>query len=151
MKFNIKLILIGGVVYYIAQWIISMATGMFIHEGVLDAAYQSVPQFWRPELNQDPPDMMALMPRWIATGLIGAFIGTFIFDNVRAALSGSNAIKGLKFGLLMALFYASFNAGWSGVFNLPGEIWFWWIVDGFIIYILSGIVLGWIAGKISPE
>ncbi|NND43693.1 MAG: hypothetical protein HKN58_00105 [Xanthomonadales bacterium] len=151
MKLNIKLILLGGLVYYIAQWIVAMATGFFIHEGILDAAYRSAPEFWRPELNQDPPDMAALMPYWITTGLIGAFVGTFIYDNVRAALAGSPVIKGLKFGFLMALFYASFNAGWSGIFNLPSTIWVWWAVDGFIIFMLSGMALGWIAQRLAAE
>ncbi len=151
MKFNIKLILLGGLLFYIVQFAIAMVTGIVIHEGVLDPLYKSAAEFWRPELNQDPPDMAALMPRWIATGLIGAFVGVFIFDNIRAALSGSAMIKGLKFGFLMSLFYASFNAGLSGVFNLPEAIWFWWAVDGFIIYLISGLALGWITPKITPD
>lgn len=151
MKFNIKFILLGGLAFYIVQFAVAMVTGLFIHEGVLDPIYMSASEFWRPELNQDPPDMAALMPRWITTGLIGAFVGVFIFDNIRAALSGSPAIKGLKFGLLMSLFYASFNAGWSGIFNLPEAIWFWWVVDGFIIFMIGGLALGWVAPKIASD
>jgi hypothetical protein len=54
MKFNIKLILIGGIVYYVVQFIISMIAGPFIHEGVLDETYRATTSFWRPELVQDP-------------------------------------------------------------------------------------------------
>jgi len=131
MKFNIKLILLGGVVYYLAQWVVA--------------------GFWRPELMQDPPDMAGLMPYWITTGLISAFVGAFIFDNVRAALSGNGWVKGLKFGFLMSLIYAAFIAGWSGIFNLPSNIWLWWGLEGFAFYLFSGAVLGWFAGRFAPE
>lgn len=151
MKFNIKLILLGGLAYYIVQWVISMASGMFIHEGILDPIYMAVPEFWRPELNQDPPDMAALMPRWITTGVIGAFIGVFIWDNVRSALGGSGAAAGAKFGFLMALFYASINMGFSGIFNLPETIWMWWGIEGFLIFIPSGAVLGWVTTKLASD
>ena len=70
MKFNIKTIVTGGIVFYVAQFIASMITGMFIHEGVLDPLYNATSEFWRPELRSDPPDMAALMPRWITVGLI---------------------------------------------------------------------------------
>jgi hypothetical protein len=151
MKFNAKVIFLGGLVYYIAQWVVSMVTGIAIHEGVLDPLYMSTTEFWRPELSQDPPDMAALMPRWITVGLIGAFIGAFIFDNVRAALDGSAVVKGFKFGFLCALFYASMCAGFSGFFYLPEAIWFWWGIDGFIVFLASGAVLGWITGKLSSD
>ena len=45
MKLNFKVILVGGVVYYAAQWIISMVTGPLIHDGILEAVYRTVPEF----------------------------------------------------------------------------------------------------------
>ena len=151
MRFNIKLILLGGLVFYIVQWVEAMGTGFFIHEGVLEPVYKSVPEFWRPELNADPPDMMGLMPYWITTGLIGAFVGVFVYDNIRSALSGSNVIKGLKFGFFMALIYAAFGASYSGIFNLPGSIWLWWGIEGFIFYLVSGMALGWVTGRLAAD
>ena len=68
---NWKLIFGGGIVYYAGAWLVAMISGPLIHEGVLDELYKLHAQFWRPELNQVPPDMAALMPRWIASGLIG--------------------------------------------------------------------------------
>lgn len=151
MKFNIKLILLGGLAYYATQWLVSMISGFVIHEGVLDSVYRAVPEFWRPELNEDPPNMGALMPLWITTGLIGAFVGVFIFDNIRAALGGSAVIKGVKFGFLMALFYASICAGFNGIFNVPETIWAWWAIEGFIIFMIGGAVLGWVTPKIASD
>ncbi len=145
MKFDIKVILLGGLAFYIAQWLVSMGTGSFIHEGVLVEAYQANASFWRPELNQDPPDMAALMPRWIATGLIAAFIMTGIFDNIRSALNGSALIKGAKFGVIVFLFTICAYAGMSGVFNLPNIIGFGgaWKVCLFMLWVESCWAWSW--------
>ena len=151
MKFNLKVILLGGLAFYIAQFIVSMLTGGVIHEGVLTELYIANASFWRPELNQDPPDMAALMPRWLATGLIAAFILTAIYDNIRAGLNGPVAIRGIKYGFILFLFSACFSAGWSGVFNLPEMIWFWWNVEALVIYLVAGAALGVVVSKLSPD
>ena len=151
MKLNFKVILLGGLAFYVVQFIVSMITGPFIHEGVLVEPYTATVTFWRPELTTVPPDMAALMPRWIATGLIGTFILTGIFDNIRPALDGAAWLKGVKFGIIAFLFTACLYAGLSGVFNLPNAIWMWWAVESLFIYAVSGAVLGWVTGKLSPE
>ncbi|MCH8884888.1 MAG: 3-phosphoshikimate 1-carboxyvinyltransferase, partial [SAR324 cluster bacterium] len=73
----------GGILMYVVQFILGMVSGMFIHEGVLEPLYAATTEFWRPELNQDPPDMAALMPRWIATGLVTALVYAGIYDNIK--------------------------------------------------------------------
>jgi len=151
MKFNPKVIVVGGLAMYVAHWIISMGTGPLIHEGILTEMYMANAPFWRPELNQQPPDMAALLPRWIATGLLGAFLMAGIFDNIRSALDGSSMLQGIKFGVIVFLFYVSMAAGWSGVFNLPEMIWVWWSVEALIAYAVGGAVLGLVVGKLSPQ
>ena len=151
MKLDWKVIVGGGLLMYIAQFVVSMITGGLIHEGVLDPLYTATQEFWRPELMQDPPDMAAVMPRWIATGLLGAFVQAGIYDNIRSAFNGSGIVKGLKFGLMLAVIYALFGAAYSGVFNLPDAIWAWWALDGLIIYLVGGIVLGWFTGKFGSD
>ncbi len=151
MKFNLKVIVLGGLAMYVAQWIVAMGTGLLIHEGVMTPLYTATQSFWRPELNQQPPDMAALMPRWIATGLVTTFIIVAIFDNIRSALNGSATVKGVKFGIIAWVFAAANMAGWSGVFNLPEMIWVWWAIDALIIYLVGGAVLGWVVGKLAPE
>jgi hypothetical protein len=127
-----------------------MLTGPLIHEGILTEPYTATISFWRPELVQQPPDMAALMPRWIATGLLAAFIMTGIFDNIRSAFNGSGIVKGIKFGFISFLFALCMNAGFSGVFNLPEIIWVWWTIEALVIYLVGGIVLGWVVAKLSP-
>lgn len=151
MKLDWKVIIGGGVLMYIVQFLIGGITGVVIHEGVLDPLYKATTEFWRPELNQDPPDMAALMPRWIAIGLLSAVVFAGIYDNIKSALSGSGMIKGLKFGLIIAVIYALFGAAYSGVFNLPEAIWRWWILEGFIVYPVAGLALGWFVGKFGSD
>jgi hypothetical protein len=151
MKFNLKVILLGGLAFYVAQFIVSMITGPFIHEGVLNEIYRANASFWRPELNQDPPDMAALMPRWITTGLIASFIMAGIYDNIRPALNGAAVVKGIKFGFIAFLFNLSATAGWSGVFNLPNEIWLWWSAEMLVVFVVGGTALGFAASKLSSD
>ena len=147
---NWKIIFLGGLACYAVQWIISFATGAVIHEGVLDRIYIEHPQFWRPELNQDPPDIAALMPRWITSGLIGTFVFAAIYGLLRHAFSGAGWLRGAKFGVMVAALVATAMMGWSGVFALPDTIWFWWALEGFIYYPVGGAVLGWVAEKLVP-
>ena len=148
---NWKVILLGGLAFTVATFAVGMVTGIYIHNGVLDEIYNTTAVFWQPELNQDPPDMAALMPRWITVGLITAFIYAGIYDKIRSALDGSAVLKGLKFGLILFLITTAWSVGMSGVFNLPQTIWNWWIVEGFINSMVGGAVLGWVSEKLSPE
>jgi hypothetical protein len=151
MKLDWKIIIGGGILMYIAQFVGSFITGAFIHQGVLEPLYDATAQFWRPELNQDPPDIAALIPRWIGVGILTAFIHAAIYDNIRSAFDGSGLIRGLKFGLMMAVIFAMFGAAFSGVFNLPDAIWGWWALEGFLIYPLGGLVLGWFVAKYGSD
>jgi len=151
LTMNWKIIFIGGLAFYAVQWIVSFATGPLIHDGVLLEMYKQNAGFWRPELNQDPPDMAALMPRWITVGLISTFIMSAIYARIRSAFDGDGWVKGAKFGFMVWVFSACLSAGWSGIFNLPEMIWVWWATEGLVIYVLGGIALGWVAQKLSPE
>jgi hypothetical protein len=149
---NWKIIFIGGVAFYVAMFIVSFGTGYLIHspEGVLFETYKATASFWRPELNANPPDMAALMPTWIATGLVSALIAAGIYSVVRTSLAGPPWQRGLKFGLIAALCGLINALGYRGVFNLPDDIWQWWIVDATILHLVGGIVLGVVADKVSP-
>jgi len=148
MTISLKNIVVGGAIFYVVQFVLGMAvTGPLIHEGILEPVYAANAGFWRPELLQDPPDMAALMPRWIGVGLAMALLLTAIYDNIRSAFDGAGWVKGAKYGVVLSLISAAMMAGWSGVFNLPDTIWFWWAVEGFAYFIVGGAVLGWFLGK----
>lgn len=151
MKLNWKIIIGGGFVMYVGEFLTSFITGPLIHEGVLEPIYNATTEFWRPELNQEPPDMAALMPRWIGVGLLTAFLHAGIYDNIRSAFDGSPTMQGLKYGLLLALIYTAAGLGWSGVFNLPDIVWVWWAAEGFVYFTIGGVVLGLFTGKFGSD
>jgi len=147
---NWKIVFIGGLAYYVTMFILSMASGAVIHEGILQETYRATASFWRPELNQDPPDMAALMKIWIPTGLLSCFIGAGIYSVIRSSLTGAAWQRGLKFGVIAALFALISLMGYWGVFNLPNQIWQWWAVDMIVLHLVGGIVLGLVAQKLAP-
>lgn len=150
---NWKIAIVGGIVAYVATMILGFGTGYFIHSpdaGVLAETYRATTAFWRPELNADPPDMMALMPMWIANGLIAAVIMAGIYSIVRSSLSGAAWQRGLKFGVIVTLFWLINALGYWGVFNLPGQVWQWWGVEGAVLNLIGGVVLGIVAQKLAP-
>jgi hypothetical protein len=148
---SLKLVIVGGLVFYVVMFVVGFGTGMLIHEGVLKETYRATSSFWRPELNQEPPDMAALMPRWIASGLVGAFIIAWVYSSVRSAWPGPGWKKGLFGGFVLGMIHITFALGYSGVFNLPEKVWVWWCVDTFILYLIGGAVLGAVAQKLAPE
>jgi len=81
---------------------------------------------------------------------MGALIAAGIYSVVRTSLAGPPWQRGLKFGLIAALFGLINALGYRGVFNLPDDIWQWWIVDATILHLVGGIVLGVVADKVSP-
>jgi hypothetical protein len=147
---NAKLILLGGIAWYATAWVVSMATASFIHEGVLADDYLATAAFWRPELMQDPPDMAALMPRWLTTGLLSAFLTALVYGWLRPAFTGPGWLKGIKFGLVALILHGCFMMGWSGVFGLPDHIWAWWWVESALYFVAAGAALGWVADRFAP-
>ena len=146
---NWKTVIVGGIVFYVVTFIVSFATGPLIHNGVLAQDYRANEEFWRPELNQDPPDMAALMPRWITTGLISSFVLAAIFTVGQSAFSGPGWKRGLLFGTVLSILTCLFAAGYSGVFNLPDKIWVVWGLESFAYYLPGGAALGWVVQKLG--
>ena len=144
---NWKLVVLGGLAFYLVTFVVSMAAGPLIHEGVLEPVYKETQEFWRPELRTEPPDMAALMPRWITTGVINSFILAAIYGCVHTGLGGAGWKKGLVFGAILSGFMITFCAGFSGVFNLPEKIWIVWSLESFLYYLPGGAVLGWLHGR----
>jgi hypothetical protein len=150
---NWKIVFAGGLAFYLAQILVSMILGHFIHSpdaGVLAESYRATAAFWRPELNADPPDARIVWQLWIPSGLFGAFLAAGVYSVVRPALTGPPWRRGLQFGVVALVFAIVDALGYNGIFNLPGKIWIWWIVGAAIMYLVAGPVLGWVSGKLAP-
>ena len=148
---NWKLVVLGGLVYYVATFAVTMVTGPLIHEGVLDEAYAASESFWQPALTEDPPDMASLMPRWIATGLFNAMVLAAIYGCVRSSFKGPGWKRGLWYGLILSGVYITALIGWSGVFYLPNQIWMWWGLEQFLYHPLGCAAMGAVAAKVAPH
>lgn len=141
---NWKLVIIGGLVFWVVTTLVGMfVTGTIIHQGILDPVYRAHSSFWIPALNQDPPDMAAVMPYWLATALLSSLVVSGIYACVHQSFSGSGWKKGLVWGLCLGIFSCATLLSFSGLFNLPAQIWIWWGVDAMILYLLGGAAMGW--------
>ena len=148
---NVKLVLLGGLTFWLMTWVVSMVTGPVIHNSILMGDYQATASFWRPELMAVPPDMAALMPRWIATGLFLSFIVAALYGWVRPVVDGRGWVRGVTFGAGVFLLVAGVMASWTGVFNLPDRLWIWWALEALAVYVIGGAVMAWVADRWAPE
>ncbi len=147
-----KIVFVGGVVYYATMFILSFGTGYLIHspDGVLGEVYKTTASFWRPELNMDPPDMMAMMKIWVPIGLISSFLAAGVYSVIRSSLSGAAWKRGLKFGVIASIFALIAALGYWSIFNLPDQVWKWWMVESVFLNLVGGIALGAVAQKLAP-
>ncbi|MFQ5741295.1 MAG: hypothetical protein ACE5JX_20040 [Acidobacteriota bacterium] len=141
---NWKLVIIGGLAFWLVTNIVGMfGTGVVIHGWILGPAYRAHESFWIPPLRQDPPDMAAAMPHWLLMSLLSSLVVAGLYSLVRPAFSGPGWKRGLTWGLCLGIFSFVTLLGYSGVINLPMQIWVWWGIDGLILFVLGGAVLGW--------
>lgn len=147
---NAKVAVVGGIVFYLTTFILSMISGPLIHEGFLKPTYAATAAMWRPELMTDPPNMAALLPMWIASGLVYSIIVAALYSVVRPALAGGGWQRGLKFGIGIAVFSAAMFATLHGVFNLPAKVWVLWAAEGLVMSAIGGAMLGLVAQKLAP-
>lgn len=145
---NWKAVIIGAIVFWLVTNIVGMfGTGILIHEKILDPIYMAHEAFWLPELAQDPPDMAAVMPKWLLNSFISSLVVAGIYVCVHGSFTGNGAKKGMMWGLCMAFIAATMYLAYSGIFNLPGKMWIWWAFDAFFLYLLGGAAMGWAAEK----
>ena len=149
---NWKLVLIGGIVFWLATNILGMfVTGLLIHEKILDPVYQDHELFWLPELRQDPPDMAALTPRWMLTSFVSSFVVAGIYSLVGDSFTGPGWSRGLKWGLCLGIFTAVSYFAMSGLFDLPLQMCIWWGIDALILFIAGGTAMGWVGERFAAR
>jgi hypothetical protein len=150
---NWRVVFIGGGVYFVAGFVLSLIVAPFIHSpdtGILAETYRVTAAFWRPELNANPPDTELMFRVLIPSGILAALFGAGVYGLVRSSLTGAAWKRGLKFGVITTVFFVINALGFRRVLNLPDEFWIWSIVGSVIVNLGSGAVLGWISQKISP-
>lgn len=147
-----KLVIVGGLVFWVVTNIVGMfGTGLVIHERILDPIYRAHESFWLPELRQDPPDMAALLPQWLAMSLLASLVYAGVYSVVRGCFKGPGWKQGLKFGFCLALIAIVFYLSLSGIFDLPLKMWIWWGVDALVLFLLGGAAMGWAGAKFAES
>ena len=145
---NWKAVIVGAIVFWLVTNIVGMfVTGIVIHQKILDPIYRANEPFWLPALAQDPPDMAAVMPRWLLNSFVSSLVVAGIYVCVHGSFQGSGARKGAMWGLCLAFVAASTYNAMGGLFNLPTKMWLWWGLDAFILYLIGGAAMGWAAQK----
>lgn len=145
-----RFIVLGGLAYFVVANIVGAVTGQLIHGegGFLEALYRANEAMWRPELNQKPPDLGALMPLWISVGLINSLIVAAVYNLFANAMRGGPIANGLRFGAGAGLIMIGLYASYFGIFALPATIWVTWAIEGLVIYSLGGITLAFIGRRL---
>ena len=149
---NWKLIVIGGLVFWLVTNILGLGvTGPIIHNSILDPMYRATEMLWIEPLRQDPPDLAAVMPRWIVVSLISSLVVAGLYSCLRKAFEGPGWKCGMTWGLYMGIFSFVTLLGYSGVIALPMTIVVWWGVDGLILFVLGGAAMGWAGERFAGD
>lgn len=149
---NWKLIVIGGLVFWLVTNIVGLGvTGQIIHNMILDPLYRATESLWIEPLRQDPPDMAAVMPRWIVVSLISSLVVAGLYSCLRKAFEGPGWKCGMTWGLYLGIFSFVTLLGYSGVIALPMTIVIWWGVDGLILFVLGGAAMGWAGERFAGD
>ena len=149
---NWRLIIIGGLVFWVVTNIVGFGvTGLIIHGAILDPIYRANESLWIEPLRQDPPDMAAVMPRWIMVSLISSLVVAGLYSCLRKAFEGPGWKCGMIWGLYLAIFSFVTLLGYAGVIALPMTIVIWWSVDGLILFVLGGAAMGWAGERFAGD
>ncbi len=149
---NWKLIVIGGLVFWLVTNILGLGvTGPIIHNSILDPMYRATEMLWIEPLRQDPPDLAAVMPRWIVVSLISSLVVAGLYSCLRKAFEGPGWKCGMTWGLYMGIFSFVTLLGYSGVIALPMTIVVWWGVDGLVLFVLGGAAMGWAGERFAGD
>ena len=149
---NWKLIVIGGLAFWLVTNILGLGvTGPIIHNSILDPMYRATEMLWIEPLRQDPPDLAAVMPRWIVVSLISSLVVAGLYSCLRKAFEGPGWKCGMTWGLYMGIFSFVTLLGYSGVIALPMTIVVWWGVDGLVLFVLGGAAMGWAGERFAGD
>ncbi|MFH1256281.1 MAG: hypothetical protein V1494_03220 [Candidatus Diapherotrites archaeon] len=116
-------------------------------ESILTMSYYLMPELFALWSKVMMPGQGAPGTEFFVLSIFFAFIGgllyAFVFNSIKAGIPGHNeTMKGLNYGLILFLV-----AGLPSTFsmylllNIPTELLSAWAVSGFIVYLLSGIII----------
>lgn len=125
---NVKRFIIASVVVFVAFQVMEY----IINGLILMSQYEALQNLWR-------PDMKTKMWIMYLTGLLVAFLFTYIFIKGR---EGRGLAEGVRFGMIIWLFVAvPMSLGCWVMFPIPFKLALWWIIFSLIEYIIAGLLV----------
>jgi len=125
---------------WIVVFVILSVLDMLVHGVLLTGAYATMQNVWR-------PDMMEKM--WIIylVRAITSFFISFIFSK---GYEGKGIGEGLRYGLYMGLLLATpYAYGSYASFPIPYPVALQWFVYALIEYLLAGVALALVFGRLK--
>lgn len=125
---NLKRFIIASAVVYVAF----QAMEFVVNNIILVNQYEALTSLLR-------PDMASKMWIMYLTGLLVAFLFTYIFIKGR---EGKGLVEGIRYGLIIWAFVAiPMSFGFWGMLPIPFKLALWWIVFSLIEYVVAGILV----------
>ena len=127
---NVKRFVIAGIAVFVAMLILDF----IFHMGLLGSVYDETQEVWRSDA-----EMMKVMPIGYIFTLLWAFLFCYIFIRGR---EGKGLIEGVRFGILMALFYSLITSIWQWtIYPIPFKLVIYWFLIGLVQMVILGILV----------
>lgn len=126
---NVKRYVIASLAVFVAMLILDF----IFHSGLMTPVYDQIQGIWRSDA-----EMMKLMPIGYIFTLLWAFLFCYIFIRGR---EGKGLIEGIRFGVVMALFYSLISSIWQWtMYPIPFRLVMYWFFFGLVEMAILGIV-----------
>jgi ABC-type multidrug transport system permease subunit len=133
---NVKRFVIAGIAVFVAMMILDF----IFHMGLMGPVYEEIK-----EVTRSDSEMMRVMPIGYIFALLWSFLFCYIFIRGR---EGKGLIEGVRFGILMALFYSLITSIWQWtIYPIPFKLVIYWFLIGLVEMVILGIL---VAGIYKP-
>jgi ABC-type multidrug transport system permease subunit len=111
-----------------------MILDFIFHMGLMGPVYEEIQ-----DVTRSDAEMMRVMPIGYIFTLLWAFLFCYIFIRGR---EGKGLIEGVRFGILMALFYSLITSIWQWtVYPIPFKLVIYWFLIGLVQMVILGILV----------
>jgi hypothetical protein len=127
---------------FIATFITIEILEAIVNFVILNSAYQSTTQVWR-------PDMMSKMWIFHLVMLIGSFFFAFIFSK---GFENKGIMEGVRYGTYIGIWLSVGKAyGTYAMIAIPYSLALQWFIYGLLEYVIAGVVVASIFGRKQQE
>ncbi len=127
---------------FIATFVTLEILEAVVNSVILNSAYQSTKQVWR-------PDMMSKIWIFHLLVLIGSFFFAFIFSK---GFENKGIVEGVRYGIYIGIWLSVGKAyGTYAMIAIPYSLALQWFIYGVLEYVIAGVVLAFVFGQKPKE